>query len=705
MPSSKDDQVTKLQRQVDLLQKIITSNKMANSIPTQISPLPVPSNPIKKSILDYKTDKYMLHSINVKPSSVQIGTSFRPSFTTKCIVDFKSKMASNPSTAWKISMKNDDFYISDISSPFASSQLSLEKVDEKIRSIFIYNYYGILERLIYFQNELNELIFNSCIPCGVLHMVFNNYFRPSIDGIAFVPPKKLHEYQPLALILAVVDLVEIFTKYEKHISFSQILQVGPFELSQVALETLNFTKFRKKQTYFGLMGIITLRLTFIHYGHFNSGFTHQNEYSYFQTAVNMAISMGLDKDLDKHKFFIVHNNVNDENNFSSTVPFECLKKLWNYILLGDIQFSLFGPTPMINLDFSHGFYPEVIDSNDHELNYQKLIYSILKKMSLSEGKTLRDFVNCCDSIKAHCAKLISFGDVYFLANNKKTWPQVLNKLYSLKIILELYAFAGSQSSACGRIKVFSPEQLLDPKTGIELDKIHKHFKDYATVIYIFALKFISEVLKCNNDPKFVIYMRNLFWIYLIKPSIGMINLAIEPGNHIKPGEMEVNISLTDLEKIIFSDKEVPSEIVNYYSSPHILKIEILNLFQDVMSVPMMVSNYDFYSNARFTLVLICFLKAYNKYTFKGDFRILNALQSIPVLMVGIYEQMIQKFFFTKGEVPTMNTNLMAFESYAPNTPSSTRDSLSDYMSATFADIDSFQNNIPLSNDDIRDYTF
>lgn len=54
---------------------------------------------------------------------------------------------------------------------------------------------------------------------------------------------------------------------------------------------------------------------------------------------------------------------------------------------------------------------------------------------------------------------------------------------------------------------------------------------------------------------------------------------------------------------------------------------------------MMLSNHDFYTNSRFCLLLISFLKAYNHFTFNGDFHVKNAFHTIPKDMVGIYENL------------------------------------------------------------------
>lgn len=700
MNPSNDDKVRLLQQQVQELQQIIASNHGKS---TTTSPLSQSPQQISPSILDLKSDKLYMYSINMKPSGVQVVNSFRPTFTTMCIVEFKSLMGSNSSGDWKIPPSYDKLAMDDIPSPFQS--YNGNDIDERLRNIFINNYYGILERLIYFQNELNELIFNSCIPCGVLHMVLNNYIRPSIDGIIFLPPKKLHEYQPLALILAVVDLVEIFTKYENVKPFSQLFVGEAFELSHIALDTLNFSKFRKRQTHFGLMAIITLRLTLIQYGHFTtSGFSHHVEYSYFQISINMAMGMGLNRDINKLRFFTVNKEDDDEVNFAKQIPFEFLKKLWNYLLKEDLRFSLFGPTPMISHEYSHGLYVDVADSKAHEIRYHNLILKSLNTLTNKDGCNLNDFIECCKGIRENCSTHVSFGDIYYIANNKKTWPEVRNKFYSLKIILELYSFAGYQSGSCGRARSFSAEQLSDPNNIIELDKIHHYFKTHSTIIYIYLLKFIKEVLSCNTHSMFIMYMRNLMWVFLILPSIGMINLSIEPGNHIKKGTMNIDVSLSELESLIFSSNEIPSDIVNYYSSPHILVGEILEVFKDVVNLPIMLSNHDFYTNARFCLVLICFLKAYNQFTSNGNFSVPDSFKSIPKSMVGIYEEMIQRLFLEKNEPPIMATPLVPFELDHP-TPALTTDPLSEYMSATFADIDMFQDFMPVTNERVAEFTF
>lgn len=688
MGSTQAEKIQQLQEQVLQLKRQLAG---------QNEPTANPVIQQTRSIIDLISDKFVMHSVNMKPSRVQVVTSFRPNFTTKCIVEFKAR--STATDSWKPPPKNDDFCADDFPSPVERGDA---RIEDTLSALLVSNYYGILERLLYFQNELNALIFDSFIPCEVLHMVFNAYLRPSARGILFLSPKKLHEYQPLALILIIVDLVEILTKYEKVSPFSQAMGTRPFELSRIALDTLHFAKYRKKQTYFGIMSIVAIRLTMFHYGHFtNSGFTYHVEYSYFQIAVNMAMSMGLDRDLDKLRYFVVDKEENDETNFAKQISFDCLKRLWNNLVMVDIQFSLFGPNPTINLEFSHGLYADVMTTTRHQVPYHELIIDMLRK--LNSRTSLRDFVTICHGVKVHCAQLISFGDVLHLASNKNTWPQVLNKLYSLKIVLELYSFAGYQSSPCGRMKVFSVEQLSDPKNIAELDKIHFRFKKYATMIYIFALKFIQEILNCNSQPMFQMYMRNLIWVFLVRPSVGIVNLSIAPGKHIKKGEVEIDLSLNELEHLLFGDNEIPSHIVDYYSSPHILEGEILKIFMNVIDTPMMLSNYDFYTNARFCLVLICFLKAYNQFTYHGDFHVLNAFKAIPGIMVGKYQEMIKTLFLKRGETPVMTANEMEFEKY--HTPSSMEDPLTEYMSATFADIEMFREMVAIPIDSITDCSF
>jgi hypothetical protein len=72
----------------------------------------------------------------------------------------------------KILINSFNFYLYKVM--FFNTEMERSKLNSMIESAICNNYYAILERLNYFQNKLNHILFNSYIPMGVVHLIFQH---------------------------------------------------------------------------------------------------------------------------------------------------------------------------------------------------------------------------------------------------------------------------------------------------------------------------------------------------------------------------------------------------------------------------------------------------------------------------------------------------------------------------------------------------
>ncbi|VEU22177.1 DEKNAAC103175 [Brettanomyces naardenensis] len=223
---------------------------------------------------------------------------------------------------------------------------------DSINSIICPNYLAFQERLLYFQTELNGLLFTNLIPMDMIHSLFLTYFSLSDCSTAhFNKPHKAYCYADISLITAVVYVVVIFTQNSTHV-FHHQLPASFDQLSSLALSLFNLSKFKRKKTHQVLLSLIVVRTGLFVFDNAERMNELTGTYQTFQLVLDLCYQMGLYTDPDTTSIVMLKEKTKARLLSGSRV-----RELWNYMQTQDAFYSLKMGTPLlINYDFCQGFY-------------------------------------------------------------------------------------------------------------------------------------------------------------------------------------------------------------------------------------------------------------------------------------------------------------------------------------------------------------
>lgn len=507
------------------------------------------------------------------------------------------------------------------------------KLIKQIEDLICNNYYAVLERLNYFQLHLNEVLFNSYIPMGVVQLIFHHYFIMKPEGIQFKHVSKNFEYSFIALIASIVSLTDVFTK-NGFPEFNFTLTCGSSEYDELTINLLNSFNFRKKQSVFIVYTLLNLRLSLMVYGNTQSnGMIGQNSFSYFQLAVNIAQEIGLNLDQDTVKYWepLGPNDKPNELSFAQEIPVESFKRLWNCILALDATYciTLYCP-PLIDDRYNHGVYS--ITSLD--TSYLERFVSTIRKTSslfgVQKNLTLNELLKHIDSINKLIETLEPLKDFKCIENNTRKWENVFLKLKLLKYYCSLNIYLST---------LLLDEHLLEyyPKEIVSIpenQKIIKVLKRQALlsfkISYLIGSNIVLQMSENKFSAMFLIYTRNILSDWLGFETFVMIfdsikeeidrknssncNCGTSAGTTALPPPPRFDIA--DLEKELFNVHRISeSKTIQYIerrTTSIYLAAYITDMYEKTIEIPTVLSDYTFFVTTKMLLVSIYFLYCHIK---------------------------------------------------------------------------------------------
>lgn len=337
----------------------------------------------KFSILDAKFKLSKNYIIFQKPSNTQIRPFIFSCYSDNHVLSYKSispfkKLLNKELRLWK-------------STNFNKRQTQpidlIYDYNETIDSVYLNtiiennlstNYHAILERLNYFQEQLNNILFQDCIPMSVVQLIFQYYFTLKPTGVVFNYPNKKYEYAMIALIVSIVELSNIFAKNDNFTFNFSLRENSSF--NGLAIMLLNYSNFQRKRSLFSVYTLIILRLTLMIYGDAqSSGVNMQNCRPLFRSAVGICMDMGIHLNQNEVKYTdstAEHDHV-DNVSFVKEISIEQIKRLWNYLLLLDcIYFVNVSAPPHIDNRYCHGYYSEVNTANKLIENFVDVVNDV-----------------------------------------------------------------------------------------------------------------------------------------------------------------------------------------------------------------------------------------------------------------------------------------------------------------------------------------
>ncbi|VEU23749.1 DEKNAAC104882 [Brettanomyces naardenensis] len=241
---------------------------------------------------------------------------------------------------------------------FLNCDVDEESVIKLVKKVICSYYYAVQERLVYFQNNLNRLLYNNFVPMGVIHSLFLSHFSISENGVViFDRPKKCYAYADISAITGIVYLVLIFTRYNNESSkFRHQLPIEANELSLLTLSLLNLSQFRRKRTHEALLTLIFLRSGLFIHDNSEGANEEINSYPLFQMCLDYCYQMGLHYDPDTIDSCTYRDKLVMRTRMMSAQE---SRELWNYMQTIDAMYSTICGSPLlINYDYCMGFHKQ-----------------------------------------------------------------------------------------------------------------------------------------------------------------------------------------------------------------------------------------------------------------------------------------------------------------------------------------------------------
>ncbi|VEU20980.1 DEKNAAC101800 [Brettanomyces naardenensis] len=304
--------------------------------------------------------------------------------------------------------------------------LNPDEINKLIQSLICPDYYAFQERLVYFQNHLNGLLFGDSFPMGIVHSLFLSYFVVGTGGpdpnnvggsndvnvsypgnpyIAnFIAPEKPYFYADISLITALVYLVHIFTRYNDEGKFHHQFSVSPDEFDSLSFKLLEASQFRRKKTQQALLSLIVLRASLFVYDNSEGAREEFKSYPMFQSCLDLCYQMGLHSDPDITDVYMFKHKLVMKTRLMS--PSE-VKELWNYMQMQDAEYSVAIGTPLlVSYDFCSGFNKKSDFFYDN-IRQQGLL--LMRELSLAVNSnrpiSLRDLLALLNKVLGLCYQM------------------------------------------------------------------------------------------------------------------------------------------------------------------------------------------------------------------------------------------------------------------------------------------------------------
>lgn len=581
------------------------------------------------TILDIPIDVIKKYIISRKPSRTQVRTSLFYSmmkdkhiFSHNYFASFQH-ILNTERRSWKEKNFNKSFDLFEIH--YNPNQANQNLLNAKIEELICQNYYAVLERLNYFQSQLNKILFNSYIPMGAIQLIFHHYFVMKQSGIELRKPTKAYEYSFISVITSLVELTNVFTKFEDT-AFNFSLSYKNNEFNELSVWLLNSSNFRRKASIFSVYALLNLRLSLMVYGDaLSGGFTNQNSYPFFQSALNISYEIGINLNQDKVVYY-ERKNADAKQEilmFAKDIPTESVKRLWNYMVVLDAYYHISIATPLLIDDrYSPGIYN---DAGSHGKLLQKFIDLIREQSILlmsDKQISLNQLMKGIQNMRLFTSSIDSFENILEVQKNYDNWELIKLKFELYKLLFSIYlnfhsllgdeSLKGNYSEAVlNDAKNISIIQCLKEET---LHKIH--------LIYFIVTNTILDISQHCKDYKFLIYIRDIFSVWFGAKTIYLIDFTLidfEKKSILEPAEQ--NSSVT-----IFSTLELEKTFFNYTTNkgnPILKSIEktctpiklsnyLTNVYEHVIQIPTLATDYRFFVMTKIYLITIYFLYAYIK---------------------------------------------------------------------------------------------
>lgn len=626
------------------------------------------------SILDVEFNDVKEYNVFRKPSNTQLRPAFHSAYmrqkhilSYKFLLPFK-QLLNNERRLWKSKNFDKNFLLEEVQYGRLNMNRDCKLLDQSIEKLICNNYYAVLERLQYFQTELNKILFNSYIPMGVVQLIFHYYFNIKKDGVVFKRPKKNFEYSFISLISSLVELTNIFTRYSNQ-DFNFPLPQQNNEFNELSVKLLNASNYRRKRTIFAVYTLLNLRLSLMIYGDAQSGgVTMQNTHPIFQSAVSICTEMGLHVDQDKVSYFEPPPNVTNgdehlnELMFAKEIPTNSIKLLWNYLLLADATYyiDLYVP-PFIDDRFCHGFYPLEMREGPSVESILKVVKEISYNLFSGKPICLRKINEYLQRLNTILSSIGSFADFKTFEKNEDKWQSFYMMFKILKLIytyeFKIYALLDDSNLTLN----YSKEVLNDKQNQEIIRSMRNECGTKCKLIFFIAISTLVEMSQGNLSYKFLLYNREIFSTWIGLELIILIDMILTDGKELKKRKPVINSDTKENFKLpdppVFDIAELEQVLFNFNTTKHsqlLFQIEdacepesilsfLSNVYENIINVPALFSDYKFFVMTKLFFLTIYFLYSYiESHCDDSHNSVYNNLDNLKVLTQKIISKHLQE---------------------------------------------------------------
>ncbi|KAG0681044.1 hypothetical protein C6P40_002822 [Pichia californica] len=615
-----------------------------------------------ESILDIEFRYSRLSIIMQKPSN---------SFLCPFIFSTKSKdhiisyhylfkfrnLISKEKILWKsTNLFNDNVDISNLeidnynSNSNNNNSLNFNEINRLIESLILNNYHSILERLNYFQLELNKLYFDSCIPMGVIQLIFQYYFNLTPISMKFNYPKKQFEYSMISLIFSIVELSNKFAIHNDFKFNFQLLNNENKNFKKLSLKLLNFSYFKRRRNLFSVYTLLIMRLLSSKNGDIQCvGEYIWNSHHLFVSAVNLCMDMGLYVNLDNSFNYEKLESNGDQRpvSFFKEISTEQKKRLWNYILKLDCFYFIdTSIPPIIDNRYCHSYYTNIFDSCLITCEFVKLIPEIAIDILSNNNNiiTFNKLLNSTKKIIKLLSKLPSLKNFQKDEKNKSVWNLYYLKfiLFKLLFIYQFQIISLLDDSALNLN--FNENILKNSNNKLIITSLKNECYLKCKLIYISVIDTIIGSPKGSLSKEYTFYnienlsswigVKTIYFIDLIFSISTPISLNQSKNESIESFELP-NPPIFDsqlLENLLY-DFNINKNLKNLNKFENNLKPSLLisfmtNIYENLLKLKGFYSNSKLFFMTKYFLLTLYFLYAYLHYFSEPGFNIISNFDKV-----------------------------------------------------------------------------
>ncbi|VEU23619.1 DEKNAAC104781 [Brettanomyces naardenensis] len=375
-----------------------------------------------------------------------------------------------------------------------SLQLWGDDIDEEdITSALerVVDYSAFQEGLLYFQKNLNDLLYSNFMPMDVIYSLFLTYFQQRDGVVQFKRPLKRYLYADVSLIILIVHSALIFAKFNTDEQFTSASSMDPDELVSLAIKLLNLSDFRRKKTHESLLSIILLRSSFFIHDNDNDGLS---SYPIFQLCLDLCYQMGLHRRPDEISCYIFRDKSIMKSRMMTS---EQISQLWMYMQAEDAAYSTAMGLPLlINYAFCSGL-------EGPQLKGVMLMREIAQEVNSVKEISINDVTKLIDKVILFCSRIpfkvftSQTGDLDELAKVCRMKLQLLQVLQCLCriVILTLSGLCKAEGA-----------------TSLKFQSLSRDMYNKSVIAAAVSLHHVKNILEGNSvfgNGRYIVYFRDI----------------------------------------------------------------------------------------------------------------------------------------------------------------------------------------------------